>query len=305
MEQPIIFFGNERLATGVSTEAPTLQKLIDKHYNIAAVVLNNEPTTSRKQRKLEVAELAKQQGIPVLMPAKLKDILPELKSYNAVAGVLVAYGKIVPESVIEIFPVGIVNIHPSLLPLHRGPTPLESVILDGSSKTGVSLMQLSKEMDAGKVYAYSEVELGGTESKQQLADELIEIGSEMLVATLPRIISGEIMGVPQDDSSATYDKLISKEDGILEWHKSAERLEREIRAYLGWPQSRTILGNRAVIITAAHAEAGEGTPGELWRSGKNLGVYTAKGVLMIDKLKPAGKGEMTAQAFLAGYGKDL
>jgi methionyl-tRNA formyltransferase len=305
MEQPIIFFGNERLATGVSTEAPTLQKLIDKHYNIAAVVLNNEPTTSRKQRKLEVAELAKQHGIPVLMPAKLKDILPELKSYNAVAGVLVAYGKIVPESVIEIFPVGIVNIHPSLLPLHRGPTPLESVILDGSSKTGVSLMQLSKEMDAGKVYAYSEVELGGTESKQQLADELIEIGSEMLVATLPRIISGEIMGVPQDDSSATYDKLISKEDGILEWHKSAERLEREIRAYLGWPQSRTILGNRAVIITAAHAEAGEGTPGELWRSGKNLGVYTAKGVLMIDKLKPAGKGEMTAQAFLAGYGKDL
>jgi methionyl-tRNA formyltransferase len=305
MEQPIIFFGNERLATGVSTEAPTLQKLIDKHYNIAAVVLNNEPTTSRKQRKLEVAELAKQHGIPVLMPAKLKDILPELKSYNAVAGVLVAYGKIVPESVIEIFPVGIVNIHPSLLPLHRGPTPLESVILDSSSKTGVSLMQLSKEMDAGKVYAYSEVELGGTESKQQLADELIEIGSEMLVATLPRIISGEIMGVPQDDSSATYDKLISKEDGILEWHKSAERLEREIRAYLGWPQSRTILGNRAVIITAAHAEAGEGTPGELWRSGKNLGVYTAKGVLMIDKLKPAGKGEMTAQAFLAGYGKDL
>jgi len=305
VDQPIIFFGNERLATGVSTTAPTLQKLIDAKYNVAAVVLKNEPAASRNQRKLEVAELAAKHDIPVLMPTKLKDILPELKNYNATVGVLVAYGKIVPESVIELFPAGIVNIHPSLLPLHRGPTPLESVILDGSDMTGVSLMQLAKEMDAGKVYAYSEFELDGTETKQRLADELIELGSEMLLATLPRIVSGEITGVPQDDARATYDKLISKEDGILDWNKPAEQLEREVRAYAGWPQSRTILGDHAVIITEAKAEGGEGTPGELWRSGKNLGVYTAKGVLMLHKLKPAGKGEMTIEDFLNGYGKDL
>lgn len=305
MEEPIIFFGNERLATGVQTEAPTLKKLLDADYTIAAVVLNNEPTASRKQRKQEVAELAAQHNIPVYTPAKLKDILPELESYKAVAGVLVAYGKIVPQSVIDMFPAGIINIHPSLLPLHRGPTPLESVILDGNDKTGVSLMQLSRAMDAGNVYAYSEYDLTGSETKQQLADELIELGSEMLLATLPRIVKGEITGAPQDNSVATYDKLITKEDGILDFTKPAQQLEREVRAHYGWPQSRTLLHDHAVIVTAARAEAGEGEPGSLWREGKKLGIYTAKGVLIIERLKPAGKAEMTTEAFLNGYGKDL
>jgi methionyl-tRNA formyltransferase len=305
VRERIIFFGNERLATGVSSTAPTLQKLLDAGYDVAAIVLKNEPTASRNIRKLEIAELAEQKSIPVLTPSKLSEILPELKKYDASAGVLVAYGKIVPQSVIDAFPAGIVNIHPSLLPLHRGPTPLESVILNGEPRTGVSLMQLAKEMDAGRVYAYSAIDLDGTESKQFLADELLEIGSEMLLATLPRIISGEIVGAPQDDALATFDKLIAKEDSIINWQKPAEQLAREVRAYFTWPQSRTILGDHAVIVTQVHAEAGEGSPGEVWRSGKALGVYTGKGILMIDKLKPAGKAEMAIEAFLNGYGKSL
>jgi methionyl-tRNA formyltransferase len=305
MRERIIFFGNERLATGVSSNAPTIHKLLDAGYDVAAIVLKNEPTASRNIRRLEVAEIAEQKNIPLLMPSRLSEVLPELKQYNASAGILVAYGKMVPQSVIDAFPAGIVNIHPSLLPLHRGPTPLESVILNGEQRTGVSLMQLAKEMDAGRVYAYSAIDLDGTESKQFLADELLEIGSEMLLATLPRIISGEIVGAPQDEALATFDKLIAKEDGIIDWQKPAEQLEREVRAYLTWPQSRTILGDHAIILTQAHAEAGEGSPGEIWRSGKAIGVYTGKGILMIDKLKPAGKAEMAAESFLNGYGKGL
>lgn len=305
MATPIVFFGNERLATGVTTTAPTLQRLLENGYDVKAVVVHNEPTVSRKQRTQEVVILAEHNHIPVLAPDRLRDIEDELKSYQATVGVLAAFGKIVPQSIIDIFPAGIVNIHPSLLPLHRGPTPLESVMLDGSPKTGVSLMQLVKEMDAGPVYAYSEYELTGTESKQELADDLGSLGASMLTTLLPRIITGEVAGMPQDESNATYDKLITKEAGILDWHKPAEQLEREIRAYAEWPKCRTILGEHAVIVTSAHTEAGTGTPGKIWRSEKQLGVHCADGVLVLDQLKPAGKGEMTAEAFLNGYGKDL
>jgi methionyl-tRNA formyltransferase len=123
----------------------------------------------------------------------------------------------------------------------------------------------------------------------------------MVTSLLPRIISGEIKGKPQDDAEATYDNLISKEDGVLDWQKPAERLEREVRAYAEWPKSRTILGGHAVIITKAHVVSGIGEPGKIWRDGNKLGVYTTSGILSIDLLKPAGKAEMTAQAFLNGY----
>jgi methionyl-tRNA formyltransferase len=293
------------LATGVTSTAPTLQRLLENGYDIKAVVVHNEPTVSRKQRTQEVVTLAEHNHIPVLAPDKLRDIEDELKSYQATVGVLAAFGKIVPQSIINIFPAGIVNIHPSLLPLHRGPTPLESVMLDGSPKTGVSLMQLVKEMDAGPVYAYSEYELTGTESKQELANDLGSLGASMLTTLLPRIITGEVAGMPQEESKATYDKLIAKEAGILDWRKPAERLEREIRAYAEWPKCRTILGEHAVIVTQAHPENGTGNPGQIWRHERQLGVHCVDGILVLDRLKPAGKGEMTAEAFLNGYGKDL
>ena len=114
-----------------------------------------------------------------------------------------------------------------------------------------------------------------------------------------------VAGIVGYSSEPTYSRKLTKEDSILDWSTPATQLEREVRAFLDWPKSRTILGGHAVIITEAHAEAGEGTPGELWRSGKHLGVYCGKGVLMIERLKPAGKAEMTTEAFLAGYSKDL
>lgn len=304
-DEPIVFFGNERLATGVATTAPTLRALLEAGFNVVAVVSHNENTSSRLQRRLEVADIAKQHDIPVLLPSKPSEISEQLKAFKPKIGVLVAYGKIVPQSIIDIFPAGIVNIHPSLLPRHRGPTPLESVILDGSKKTGVTLMKLSKDMDAGPVYAYSEFELSGRESKQQLAAELAELGSSMVVALLPRIASGDVTGKPQDATEATYDNLITKEDGVLDWSKPAVQLEREVRAFYGWPGSRTALGDIDVILTKVHVLPGVGKAGTLWREGKKLGVHTISGIVVIDSLKPAGKKEMTILAFLNGYGKNL
>jgi methionyl-tRNA formyltransferase len=302
----IIFFGNERLATGVATTVPTLQALIDSGYHIAAIVSNYEPGQSRKARPLEIQAIADTHSIPILLPKKLSEIADQLRAYDTVLAVLVAYGKIVPQSIIDIFPRGIVNIHPSLLPLHRGPTPIEGVILDGSHKTGTSIMSLAKAMDAGPVYAQSEVPLNGKETKQGLANQLLEVGKAMLLEVLPGIINGDIVALPQDEPRATYDQLINKTDGIINWQKDAIQLEREIRAFQGWPQSRTTISGKEVAITAAHTEPDEPhtQPGDvsIVPDTNIMMVATGKGSLCIEKLKPAGKNEMTAAEFLHGYG---
>ncbi len=302
MSKTILFFGNERLATGVSTTAPALRGLIAAGYRIAAVVVaQNDTGKSRKARPLEVADVAAGQNIPLLSPADLKQAKDELAAYGADMAVLIAYGKIVPPEVLEIFPAGIVNIHPSLLPLHRGSAPLEGAILSGSPETGVSLMKLSEKMDAGPVYKKSIVTLDGTETKQALADKLAAIGTDMLLERLPGILDGSAQSTPQDEAGATYDAHIDKSDGMIDWSKPAVRLEREIRAYAGWPRSRTTIGTSDVIITAAHAAEGSGEPGSLRIEGKILGVYCGEGLLLVDSLIPAGKREMPAAAFLAGY----
>lgn len=297
----IVLFGNERLATGVSTTAPTLRALIAEGYTIKAVVANFERAQSRSARDLEIAAVAAKHNIPVLLPQKLSDIAQELADLQADVGVLVAYGKIVPQAIIDLFPRGIINIHPSLLPLHRGPTPIESVILDGDTVTGVSIMQLSAAMDAGPVFGQSEIALSGDETKQALANQLLEIGGHMMVQLLPGILSGEIVAKPQDDTKATYDQLVTKADGTIDWQKPAIQLEREVRAYQEWPKSTTTIAGKQVVITKARVTSDTGQPGAWAAVDKSLVVYCGQGALEILMLKPAGKQEMTAEAFINGH----
>lgn len=311
----LVFFGNERLATGVTTTAPTLKALINAGHKVVAVVSNYERGTSRNARELEIQAVAEKHGIPVLLPENPADIIDQLKNFNADVAVLVAYGRIVPQNIIDVFPKGIINIHPSLLPMHRGPTPIESVILDGSAATGVSVMQLVKAMDAGPVFMQTQVELSGTETKQELADHLLEIGGKMIIELLPGILDGSVLAKPQNDSTATYDKMITKEDGRIDWTKSAEFLEREIRAYAEWPKSYTTLAGIDLIVTKVHVVLGQSEPiGKIFKvAAENMDLdnngllfaQTAEELLAIDFLKPAGKKEMTAKEFIAGYGKNL
>lgn len=301
----IIFFGNERLATGVSTTAPALSALIGGGYRVAAVVVaQNAMGRSRRPRDLEVAALAEKHAIPLLAPADLAGAQPQLAGFGAQAAVLIAYGRIVPPAVLSVFPRGIVNVHPSLLPLHRGSTPIESVILGGASETGVSLMRLSAKMDAGPLYEQVRLPLTGSETKQELADASAAIGTDLLMKHLPAILGG---GGPaptdQDDDNATYDEHLAKADGLVDWSAPAPRLEREIRAYAGWPKSRASLGSIEVIITqAALSDSGAKLkPGAVQTDDKRLIVGCGEGALEILALKPAGRPEMPAAAFLAGY----
>lgn len=296
----IVFFGNERLATGVTTSAPTLTALIEAGYPIEAVIVNHEQATSRKQRILEVEEIAFEHQIPIFAPDTKADLESVVQNLTSPIAILAAYGRIVPVTVIDHFEHGILNIHPSALPKYRGSTPLESVILDGSASTAVSLMQLDVKMDAGAVYAQQELPNIATMTKQQLADAAGVLGAHMIIETLPQILDGSLTAQPQDESQATATKQIVKSDGKLDFTKSATQLEREIRAYAGWPGSFTDINGKLAMITEAKILRESGVPGTFFVHEKQLAAYCSEDALLITRLKPAGKNDMPSRDFLAG-----
>ena len=309
----LIFFGNEQLATGLPVgKAPLLSGLIAAGYDIAAVVVHQSPGRSRKSSEPAVESVARAHAIPLLIPSRPADCIDKLKSFGAAAGILAAYGKIIPQSVIDIFPRGIINLHPSLLPKYRGPTPLETVILDDARLSGASIMMLVKTMDAGPVYAQATVTLSGNESKSELAAKLLQIGRQLLLEHLPAILEGSLTATAQDDRQASYTQMITKASGILDWQKPAAILEREIRAFHGWPQCSTNLAGIELIVTEASTSSDwplpaiNIAPGALYSDNKRLLVRCGdNSTLLISRLKPAGKAEMPIIAFLAGYGKAL
>lgn len=292
----LVFFGNERLSSGFSPHgAPTLEALIDGGYDIKAVVANYEPGQSRKARHLEIETVARAYDIPVLLPAKLRDVKDTLVGLDAEVAVLVAYGKIIPQDIIDIFPRGILNIHPSLLPRYRGSTPIEQAILDGTDTTGVSVMQLVRDMDAGPIYAQQKLGLRGDETKQALTDQLLRMGGRLIIDVLPKVFAGTVMPHPQNESGATYTSLITKNDGFVDPTKPAELLERQIRAYAGWPKSRAHLLDHDIIITKARiaANADDGA----------LIIPCNPGWLeVLELIAPSGK-KMPGADFIRGYRK--
>ncbi len=284
----IVFFGTEEFS------ATSLQALLENGFNVVAVVTKPDSKKGRGHKLMPptVKVIAMEHNIPVWQPAKLSDITDDIKALQPVTGVLVSFGKIIPQSIINLFTPGIINVHPSKLPMYRGSSPIEAAILNGDTETGVSIMQLSARMDAGPVYSFVSYPLTGQETQPELYEKLSEAGANELVRVLPGIIDGSLQPTPQDESEATYCKLIQKDNGVIDWSKPAEQLEREIRAYQPWPGSRTTIGATDVIITKAHTSS---EPSEL---SKLCGDNT---YLVIDSLKPAGKKEMPVTAFLAGY----
>jgi methionyl-tRNA formyltransferase len=286
----IVFFGTEDFSL------TTLTGLIEAGYDIAAVVTKPDSKKGRGQQLAspQVKTLASRFNIPVWQPSKLTDITEDIKSLGTVTGVLVSYGKIVPQSLIDLFTPGIINLHPSLLPKYRGPSPIESVIKNGDQTTGVTIMQLSAEMDAGPVYVAKEHPLHGTETRPELYHALADVGTNLLLETLPQIIDSSLLPIPQDDAHASYCQLLQKTDGLLDPAAlTATQAERLIRAYIGFPKTKLNLLDQLVIITKAHVADQPKTP---------LDVTCQDGVyLCIDELiAPSGR-RMDAEAFLNGY----
>lgn len=253
----LVFFGNERLATAVKTGCLVSSGLIEAGYAITAIVASGQPGVSRQKRELEIESIAKKFDIPLLLPERVADISVQLKKLGAECGVLVAYGQLVPQPIIDIFPHGIINIHPSLLPKYRGPTPLETTILDGLNETGVSIMALAAKMDAGPVYAQQKLRLTGNETKQELADKALELGSKLLLANLDSILDNSLEAKAQADVEATYTKLLNKQDGLIDWDEPAEIIERKVRAFAGYPKCRAEIRSKDIIINKARSATDE------------------------------------------------
>lgn len=296
----LVFFGTNDVGV------PVLEHLIDAGYDLVAVVTKPDSPSGRGRTLTapEVKIIAEKAGIPVLQPEQLDDkFAEELSDLNPTAGILVSYGKIIPEEVLDLFEPGIINIHPSLLPKYRGSSPIEQAILNGDKETGVSIMLLDEGMDTGPVYLSVKLPLTGEETKPKLYDQLSQLGAITLVEHLEDILGGDISATPQDDDEASVAPRISKQDGVIDWSKPAEQLEREVRAYLGWPGSRTTLFERDIIVTAVSVDEEselELAPGETMADDGAILVGTGSGVLNIEYLQPVGKNQMTAADFLRG-----
>ena len=289
---PIIFFGTEDFS------AVSLQKLIDEGFEIAGIITKPDSRKGRGQKLQapKVKQIGEKFNIPVIQPQKISEITDFVKKFEKPAGVLVSFGRIIPQEIIDLFTPAIVNVHPSLLPKYRGPSPIESAILNGDKKTGVSLMKLSKEMDAGDVYSQKEIELSKTETASGLYKTCGEIGAEMLVRNLPKIISGEIKGQKQDDSQAEYCQLLKKSDALLSQDKqTAEQAEQQIRAFEIFPKSKIKLGEHLIIVKSAKVVSSnpENSPLTL--------KFAEETFLKIERLiTPNGK-ETAAKSFENGY----
>lgn len=291
----IIFFGTDEFS------AVSLRELIERGFTIGAVVTKPD---SRKGRGRElqasvVKQIALQNNIPVWQPLKMMEIadriaaLQQAKNEKPI-GVLVSYGKIIPQAIIDLFEPGIINIHPSLLPKYRGPSPIESAILHGDTETGVSIMQLSAEMDAGPVYKQVFFSLNDTEQAPDLELKLAALGAQELVTILPSILNGSLQPQAQDDTLASYCKLLSKDDSILDLETlTAEQAERRVRAYIAYPKTKATIAGHLVVITKAHiANASESILDIQCNGGQFLSIDELIG--------PSGRA-MDAKAFLNGY----
>ncbi len=288
--EKIVFFGTEDFSLAA------LAGLIDAGYHIATVVTKPDNKKGRGQRLVPPAVkiLATQHHIPVLQPVKLAEIRDELQSLAPAAGVLVSYGMIIPQSIIDIFTPGIINVHPSLLPKYRGPSPIESAIKNGDDKTGVTIMQLSAKMDAGPVYEAQEHPLSGTETRPELYSTLATVGTNLLLRVLPAILDDSLQPIPQDDTKATYCSLLQKADAWLNTTElTANQAERLVRAHLGFPKSKLNIAGHDVVITKAHVTDSRKTP---------LDVVCQDGAyLSIDELVAPSGRHMNGDAFLRGY----
>ncbi len=303
MNNSVLFWGTPEFAL------PSLENIYQGGLDLVGVVTNQDELVGRKQilTAPPVKQWAQKHKIPVYQPATLKDLkisdLPKADLY-----VVAAYGKIIPPAILAKPTYGVLNVHPSLLPRWRGPSPIQYTILAGDTETGVTIMKMDELMDHGQIVAQKKIKIGQT-AYPELHDRLAKLGAELLAETLPKYLAGQIKLTAQDDSKATFSKLLRRDDGRIDWKKPAAEIDRMIRAFNPWPGTWTLAPSKDKIYrikieagTAVETDASAGLPGYVWSEDKEkLLVKTGRGNLSILKLTLAGKKPLTAAAFISGY----
>ncbi len=331
----IAFFGTSEFAL------PALQALVNNNTAPIAVITAPDKPKGRGQhvRHPQIKQwlvtsdqrVGKAKNIQVFQPENLdSDFVLQISNLKPDVGIVAAYGKILPKALIELFPRSALNIHPSLLPQYRGPSPIQTTLLNGDKEMGVTIITIDEKMDHGPIVAQQQ--LGGGYrippdiTYPALHNTLAELGAQLLIETLPKWIAGDITPTPQDDTKATYTKLLKKEDGKINWSKSAEEIERMVRAYNPWPGSfseiknqkspaspseagRTKIKNilkikKAEVLKEMAASPLPPIPGTFFKTTNGFpAVICGKSALKLLVVQPEGKNEMPGDAFARGYMK--
>jgi len=287
---------------------PALDALIHSEIEIVGVFAQPDEPAGRGRSVVSppVKKLALQHRLTVHQPPSLRGSceLDRLASLKPDVVIIAAYGKILPESFLRVPPFGCLNIHASLLPRHRGPSPIAAAILAGDEMTGVTIMIVTKVMDTGPILTQRRIPILPHDNTGSLAQKLSGLGADLLMETLPQWLDGKLVPQPQDNGKATYCKMIAKEDGLIDWHRPAVELWRRVRAFQPWPGGYTTWQGRTVKIIEAVPLPGEGTPGRVvamsHSSGAPVGVQTGEGVLGLVQVQLEGKRAMSAAEFIRG-----
>ncbi|HNY39105.1 MAG TPA: methionyl-tRNA formyltransferase [Bryobacteraceae bacterium] len=295
----LVFLGTPEFAV------PSLEALVEAGHAVAAVYTQPDRPKGRGQQLAfpPVKDCALRLGLEVRQPLKIRHCLEELATLESDAMVVVGYGQIIPQSIIDLPHYGIFNVHASLLPLYRGAAPMQWAVANGETVTGVSIMQIEAGLDTGPVLKAVETCIGPEETSIGIAPRLAAMGARLMVSVLEEVLAGRAVAVPQDHTRATLAPILRKEDGLIDWHRSAGEIHNRSRGFLPWPGAYTrFRGERLSIWRCRVAEgAASRAPGSLTAVQRRLFVSCGGGTAIeLIEVQQEGRKRMTAEAFING-----
>ena len=287
---------------------PTLHSLVLGGHQVVAVYTQPDKPAGRGRGLVppSVKRKALQLGLTVQQPASLRrsEEAQRLADLHPDIIVAAAFGQLLPQNILDIPPFGCLNVHPSLLPRHRGPSPVAAAILAGDEVTGVSIMLLDKGMDTGPLLAQEQIVILSQDTTGSLTARLAQVGARLLMQTLPLWLEGKIAPQPQDNEKATYSKPIAKEGGRIDWHLPAAELCRRVRAFQPWPGCYTTWRGKVLKVIEAVPLPGVGEAGKViaikGSQSVTVGVQTGEGILGLLRVQLEGKQVMAAEDFVRG-----
>ena len=289
---------------------PSLQALLDSEDTVVGVCTQPDQPAGRGMalQPSPVKVCALEHQVSVFQPSKLRrvpEVLEQLTTWQPDLIVIAAYGKILPTTILDLPPHGCINVHASLLPKYRGAAPIQWAIADGETETGITIMQVSQQMDAGDILLQKATRIMHSDTGGSLHDKLAVLGAEALREALALFKQGKLMAQPQDEDQVTYAALIKKEDGRIDWTQEAASIERRIRAFHPWPSAFTTVQGNLLKIYSARLEqspVSPPAPGTVLASAPNrLLIATGSGALALEEVQLAGRKRLPIAAFLKGY----
>jgi len=272
----IIFIGTSQFAV------PALKSLIENKYKIITVITSSDKPIGRKQEITHspIKKTALEYNLEIIQPEKISDITSKISDLKPDLIITAAYGQIIPKDILNTPKFNSLNLHPSLLPKYRGPSPIQTAILNNDKTTGITIMLMDEKLDHGPIISQVKIKINNYDNYQTLEKKLSQEAATLLIKTLPQYFQDQIKPKPQEEKKASYTKILTRQDGKINWQQTAQEIEKKIRAFYPWPGTWTELNGKRIKILKAK--------------------ITNQGFLKLELVQPAGKKPMTGQEFFRG-----